>query len=173
MSLFSPGPAATDIYPDPGLGKRIQYGFDQGRNYIEQGTLAASDFLRQGYEDLFRSRAQGMIGGFNEMSSRVGAQTASQGLSPDVVQRMLFAPGQELQANLGAAQGEAGSGLAFDLAKLFKGTSSELAGLTEDELSLFLQKEVAKRAANQAQTAGMISAGGSIVGGLAGNPGLF
>lgn len=152
----------------PGMGTQIHQGIRDARGYVQQGTAQAADFLRQGYEDLFRSRAEGMIGGFGEMSSRVGAQTASQGLSLDVVQRMLFAPGQELQAQLGAAQGESASGLSFDLAKLFKGHGSEMAGLSEEELQLMLGKELAKDSAHAQQMAGLYSGFGSLLGGALG-----
>jgi len=151
---------------------RIHEGFDVARGYVNRGTATASDYLRQGYEDLFRSRAQGMIGGFGEAQSRYGAQAASQGLSPDVVQRMMFAPGQELQANLGQAQGEAGSGLAFDLAKLFKGTGSELAGLTQEELNLWLNKKIAKNAADSMERSGIYQGLGQL-GGAAIGAGMF
>lgn len=145
-----------------GKGTRIKQGIGEARDYLNAGTASAADYLRQGYEDLFRSRAEGMIGGFGEMQSRVGAQTASQGLSPDVVQRMMFAPGQELQANLGSAQGEASSGLAFDLARLYKGTAGEMAGLSETELELWLKKQLSKDSADAQSTAGLIGGGATL-----------
>lgn len=141
----------------------------RARADVALGTATAADYLRRGYEDLFRSRAQGMIGGFGEAQSRYGAQAASQGLSPDVLQRMMFAPGQELQANLGQAQGEASSGLSFDLAKLYKGTGSEFAGLTEEELALKLNKQIAKNAASSMETSGIYSGLGSLFGGFLGS----
>jgi len=162
-SLFGGGSSTGD-----GRASQITRGFDTAEGYLRQGTSTAADYLRQGYEDLFRSRAQGMIGGFGEAQSRYGAQAASQGLSPDVVQRMMFAPGQELQANLGGLQGEASSGLAFDLAKLFKGTGSELAGLTQEEVAMKLNKQIAKNAASSMETSGIYQGLGSLFGGFLG-----
>ena len=151
-----------------GLGANIERAFDQARGEIQGGTSTAADFLRSGYESLFNQRAQGLVGGFGEASSRMGAQAAGQGISPDVLSRMLFAPGMELQGQLGSLLGESESGLDFDLAKLFKGTSSEMAGLTEEEMALFVNKEIAKRAAKSGKQAGMISGLGSMAGGALG-----
>lgn len=159
----------TPLFGGGGIGNRIGNAFEDIFSTVRGGTATAADYLQQGYENLFQQRAQGMIGGFGEAQSRMGAQAASQGLSPDVLQRLMFAPGQVLQANLGALSGESGAGLAFDLAKLMKGTSSEIAGLTEDELSLWVQKEMAKRAAKAGRNAGIMSGIGSLAGAAIGS----
>src|SRR5262245_56140709 len=159
------------LFGGGGVGNRIGNAFDDIFSTVRGGTAQAADYLRQGYENLFQSRAQGMIGGFGEARSRMGAQAANQGLSPDVLQRLLFAPEMELQSSLGSAAGEAGSGLAFDLAKLMKGTSSEIAGLTRDELSLWVNKELAKGAAKAGRRAGTVSGVGSLLGSAIGSIG--
>lgn len=160
-----------DYFPDTdftlagnGLGRTMELGFGRARDEIKTGSLLASDYLRQGYENLYNQRAQGLIGGFNESSSRMGAQAAAQGLSPDVLQRLMLAPGQQLQAQLGELGGEVGSGLSFDLARLLKGTGTELAGLTQSHLSAFINKEVAKRAARKRMQAGILSGLGGLLG---------
>lgn len=159
----------TDLsFPGMGLGQALRHGYGVARGTVLEGTSLASDYLRQGYENLFNARSQGMIGAFDEANSRYGAQAASQGLSPDVLQRLMYSPGMELQTGLGAARGEAQSGLAFDLAKLYKGTAGELAGLDEAQVAAWVNKEAAKRAARAARNAGLVSAFGSILGSIPG-----
>lgn len=156
--LYRAGP----LFGGGGMGNQIANARTSMRDEALRGTQSASDLLRSGYESQFRARAQGAVGGFGEMSSRLGAQGAQQGLSPDVLQRLLYAPGMDLQSQLGAMKGEGESELDMQLAELMKGTSSELMGIDRDSLSMFLNKEAAKRARKDAQNAGWVAGFGTL-----------
>jgi hypothetical protein len=118
--------------------------------YVKDASKGAGELVRSGYEDMFKARAGAAVGGFDEQQSRLMANAAQSGLSPDVLQRMLYAPGMQVQNQIGQARAETQGGMNFDLAQLMKGTGSELAGLSEEEanmkMNLYAQKRGEKMA---------------------------
>lgn len=149
----------------------IKEGYAPAFGEIRGGTAAASDLLRRGYEAQFRGAAEGAVGGFDEMSSRIGAEGASNGLSPDVLQRLLYSSGMDLQSHLGELRGASEFGLDTDLAELLKGTGTELAGLTRDQLATMANYMAALKGAKATERAGLFGGVGGLIGGIVGGAG--
>lgn len=132
------------------------------------GTKSAEEQLRSAYEGQFRQRVGGLVGGYQDQASHLGAQGASQGLSGDVVQRMLTGQGAQLQSQIGQARGESQFGLGTDLAQLLKGTGSEMAGLHMNEAAVLANYMAALKGAKATQQAGLVSGIGGGLGSLLG-----
>ena len=183
---YSPFPDITDLFgggggpfsglslgldnpfksPGPGEANWIKGLLAPAYGDVRQGTADASSQLRQAYEGQFRARLGGLTSGFGEQASRLGAQTASQGLSPDVIQRMLIAPGAQLQGEAGTIAGETQYGLHSDLARFLKGTGTELAGLHTNEAAIMANYMAALKGAKAAENAGLLSGLGGLLGGI-------
>lgn len=147
-----------------GFPTGFEQAFGQTAGYIGQGSQMAADAINRGYQDAFGQKAAAFAGGQDERRRRLGAEYGAQGLSPEMVRRQLFALEPHERAQLGADLGQLGLSKNLDLAQLYKGTGSELAGFTQDELAMLLEGSNAAKARAAARKAGHNGLLGSVLG---------
>lgn len=151
----------------PGLPGGIQNGngYAAAAQSILTGSQGAQDALLKAYRAQYQQRAEGIAGAQGEQADRLGAQASSQGISPDLIQRMLLGSNADTQRQIGAARGEGQSDYFNSLAELLKGTGTELAGLKENELQQFIQGYIASKARAAGEKATWIGAGSNVLAG--------
>lgn len=133
-------------------------------NFLLEGSGQAQKTIRQGYEDAYVSRIQGIAGAQNEMNSRMGAEAAAGGYSPDLIRKMMFSSNAGSLANIGAAKSEFAIPEANTLSQLQLGTGTELAGLKKNEIDAIIQAYEAQQGLLSAESAGNKALGGSVLG---------
>lgn len=150
----------------PGLPGGIQNGngYAAAAQSILTGSQGAQDALLKAYRAQYQQRAEGIAGAQAEQADRLGAQASSQGISPDLIQRMLLGSNADTQRQIGAARGEGEVDYGTALAELLKGTGTELAGLKESELQQFIQAYIASKARAAGNKATWIGAGANVLG---------
>lgn len=163
------GPAANI----PGFPAGIQNanGFGAAAQSILTGSAGAQQSLIDAYRSQYQQRAEGIASAQGENADRLGAQSASQGISPDLVQRMLLGSNAQTQRDIGAARGDSDLNLGMSISELMKGTGTELAGLKLNEIQTLLQAYLASKARSAANKSAGIQALGSAAG-LAGQAAL-
>lgn len=139
-------------------------GFGQIAGYIGQGSAGAEKNLRQGYEDAFRQRVEGISAGRNEQQRRLSGDVQAQGYSPEMLRRLMFSLGAQDQASIGEAKAQSDAGLHQQLADLIKGTGTELAGLKQSEMAQLIQALMQYKARASARAAGKNQLLGQLVG---------
>lgn len=127
--------------------------FQKAGDYITAGSAMAEGDIKAAYADLYRHRAAGLVAGSNEERMRLSADAASQGLSPELARRISYAGEAKTIGAIGAARGETGAALGFDLAGLHKGTATELATLTREEGSTLMENYLQSKARKAARSA--------------------
>lgn len=153
----------------PGVPGGIQNanGFGAAAQSILTGSQGAQEALINAYRSQYQQRAEGIAGAQGERADQLGATESAQGMSPDLIQRMLLGSGAQTQRDIGAARGEGDLNLGTSLAELFKGTGTELAGLKMNEIQQLIQAYVASKsraAAGKAATMQMIGAAAGAAG---------
>lgn len=150
----------------PGVPGGIQNGngYAAAAQSILTGSQGAQDALMKAYRSQYQQRAEGIAGAQSEMADRLGAQSSAQGISPDLIQRMLLGSSADTQRQLGAAKGESEMDFGTALAELLKGTGTELAGLKQNEIATLIQAYVASKARSAGQKAAFTGAVGNVAG---------
>lgn len=138
--------------------------FSKAAGYLLQGSQMAAGSALQGFESMYRARAQGEAAAFGEQQDRLGGEVASQGYSPDLVRRMLLGGQAQSQARIGQARGEADQGYQQFLAELQRNTGVELSDLSMEEMNFIQQAYLAKQARKAGEKAGYIGLAGSAMG---------
>lgn len=138
--------------------------FPRMAEYLLKGSAGAEQSAMQGFESMYRARAQGEAAAFGEQQDRLGGEVASQGYSPELVRRMLTGGQAASQARIGEARGESDQGFNMFLTELRKNTGVELANLTMEQMKMIQQGYLAKQAKRASKSAGMLGLGGSALG---------
>lgn len=159
----------------PNVGKQfLQQLFGQAGEFVTAGSRGAEGLLRDAYDKLFTTRAEGIVGGQRQFERGLGALSASQGYSPEMTGLLSESARAESIRGLGEARAQGESELDMLLAELLKGTGTELAGLSIAEAQSVLQNFLASKARSIARKGqkydlwgAAIGAAGEIGGGLA------
>lgn len=149
-----------------GIPSILKGSFPRTAGYLLQGAQGAQGETIKSFEEQYRHKAQGIAAGQNEYANRLGGETASQGLSPDIARRMIAGSNASSQAAIGSAFGDAQAGLHAELAQLLQGTGVELANLNRDQYNSIMQAYLAKK--SRGKGSGLGTAIGTAVGGGAG-----
>jgi hypothetical protein len=87
---------------------------------------------------------------------------SAQRLAPDVAARLVYQPRAQAAQQAAGVAGDVGFAKAQDLASLLKGTGTELAGLTAEQLSDLVNLKIGKDAASATKQAGTVGAVGKV-----------
>jgi hypothetical protein len=171
-----------DWQAQTGLGRRYEAGSPQSQEYAKAAATLLGGAERmdaemlQAYRDMYRARLGGAAAGQRAMMDSYGAEAAGQGLSGDVVRRLLAQGGATQAQQLGALSGELDAEYGAGRAALTGQMAQALAGLTLDEMKFGTQLDMQRRQMKDARNAMGIGAIGGIlsagVGGLASGWGL-
>lgn len=145
-------PNAWDKMPG-GLQGKLGYG--GAADAIFSGSRGADDEIRQGYDAILRQRAEGLTSGLADRERSYGAQASASGYSSDLAGRMSYAGGMADRAKYGSDAAGDQVHLHEDLAKLLKGTGTEIAGLKQEEIGTILSAIYGDKAAKAAKGSGL------------------
>jgi hypothetical protein len=149
--------------PNPNsIESQLTAGFNKAAGIVTKASQGTGDLLTNSYRSALRERLAGNAGALGQQEEAFGAQR----YAPDVGARLAYAPrAANLQAT-GQAIGENQSALGVDQAQLLKGTGTELAGLTTEQLSDLINLKIAKDSASATKKAGLLGALGQVGGSL-------
>lgn len=138
-------------------------------NQILTGAESADAAMLKAYRDMYRARLGGAAAGQRQFIESQGAEAAGQGLSPDLVRRMVQSRGAQQSQLLGAAQGEMQGQYGLARAGLLQTTGNSIANLLVDETKFGLSQANGRRGAQNALTSsvigGALGLGGAALGG--------
>lgn len=149
----------------------------QAARQIMQGAESADAAMLNAYRDLYRSRLGGAAAGQRQFIDAQSSEAAGQGLSPDVVRRLLASRQAQQSQMLAGAQGELMGQYGMQRAGLIQNTGNSLANLLIDETKFaknLAAGKNAQRAAMQSAGIGAVAAigGAALGGGLGAAPAL-
>lgn len=136
-------------------GLKGERGYAGAANAIFAGSRGADDEIRQGYDAILRQRAEGLTSGLADRERSFNAQAGASGYSPDLAARMSYSGGMADRAKYGADAAGDEVHLHEDLAKLLKGTGTEIAGLKQEEIGTILSAIYGDKAAHAAKGNGI------------------
>jgi len=141
------------------------------RGYVTEATGQAQQSLMEGFRQAYAQRTAGIAGAYGLQADQLGSEMLGQGLSADIARRMMAGQrGASLQ-QLGEAQGASAADYYNMLARLQKGTGTELAAISQAETEQYLAPHIAKMSGDAMKAAAKSQASGSILGGLLGGLG--
>lgn len=144
--------------------------WSQAAQKILRGASGADAALLEAYRDMYRARLGGAAAGQRQYVDQMGSEAAGQGLSPDLVRRMIAARQASQAQGLSAQQGELMGQYGAQRAGLLQGTGNALAGLQLDQLKWEQNRADAKAAAKKAGQMGALGAVAGIAGAALGGP---
>lgn len=155
------GGAAPQGMP-PGLQGSSGYAAVAGS--IMGGTAEAEKMLRKAAAYDYAHRSGGLMRAFQDYQGDLTGDITAQGMSPDVVKRMVSGRRADTLSRMGEAGAVTQSSLYAALAELMKGTGSELADLKMNEIDRIFQMFAARKARKQASKNANMSFLGDVAG---------
>lgn len=157
-------------------GNTASQQYQKAAGQILQGAESADAAMLQAYRDMYRARLGGAAAGQRMLTDQYASESAGQGLSGDIVRRML-AQNQAGQAQqLSASSGELDAQYGLARAPLLQQTGNALAGLLVDETKFGKNYAAGRRASNSAMWSagigGIASIAGAGLGGALGGAAL-
>jgi len=144
--------------------------WSQAAGKILKGAEGADAALLEAYRDLYRSRLGGAAAGQRRYVDSMGAEAAGQGMSGDVVRRMVAGRAAQQAQMLSGYGGEMEGQYGMQRAGLLQNTGNALAGLQLDQMKWEQNYQTAKSANKRAGQMGMLGAVAGIAGAALGGP---
>ncbi len=158
---------AFDQGSEGGVLGRIMERYGNASTNVLQGSRQAEDLLRGAYDDLFTTRAEGIVGQRQSFDRSLENLARSQGYSQSLVDMLSEQAGFQTQGLLSEARSATQGDLGRYLAQLTKGTATEIAGLEQSAAQSLLEKDLGMVAADAARDAADKDLLGGIIGGVA------
>lgn len=140
----------------------VQY--QKAAGQILQGAEGAEAAMLKAYRDLYRSRLGASAAGQRMLQDGYASEAAGQGLSGDVVRRLLAQSQAQNAQGLAGLSGELDADYGMNRASLLQTTGNSLANLLIDETKFGKSYAAGRRSASNAMTASVIGAGAGIAG---------
>lgn len=152
------------------LPHNLGQGYGQAAGYILGGSQGAQEQLRQQYESMLRSRTGGYGMAYGNAMQRGGNALAGQGVSPQLANMLLGGQRASLLGQMSSGIGQDEANYHGQLADLYKGTGTELAGLKQNEVGTSLSYLTGQSAIQASKPSGIEQLAGlaGLLGGLKG-----
>lgn len=143
-------------------GNATSQSYARAAEQLLRGSQSAESAVLDAYRALYEQRLGGRAAAQGQYVDQMGAEAASQGLSPDIVRRLVAAQRARSVQEAGAERGASDMLGGLARAELLKGTASELAGLQQQEANLAWQSHQAHQANKRAAQMGLVQGVGTL-----------
>lgn len=118
---------------------------------IAQGTKSSAEAQRLSAENLFRSRVEGIRGGYEELEDELGDEFSSQGVHPFFARQMLGQARSQIPGAIAGARGESQAAYNQGLAQLFQSDAESRVSVGLAKKQLGFQNYLGKKAREAAR----------------------